>query len=398
MDALEIVDLIQRGESSTVQFKERVNDAYKVGTEFVAFSNTKGGTLIIGVKDRTGEINGLSFEELQETNELLSNAASNNVKAPINIFTENISVNDKMIIAVQIPEGISKPNMDNKGIIWIKNGSDKRKVTSKEEIARLLQSGGNLPADETPIRGTTINDIDKGFFEEYFLKNWETSIEESGISFQEILNNTGVTKDNQLTLGGMLFFGKNPQRFRPAFCIKAVSFFGNDIEGTEYRDSEDILGTIPQMFNKGIAFLLRNLKKTQQGQSFNSQGILEVSKIALEELLQNALIHRDYFINDAIKILIFDNRIEIISPGSLPNSLTVENLKYGARSVIRNNMLVGFCSKIMKYRGIGSGIKRAFKEHPNLQLTNDTERELFIATINRPTDNEEKNEKLKNEK
>lgn len=136
-----------------------------------------------------------------------------------------------------------------------------------------------------------------------------------------------MIKDNSLTLGGLLFFGNNVQRFKPAFSIKAVSYFGNDIEGIEYRDSEDIKGTIPAMFDKGMAFLLRNLKKTQQGQNFNSQGKLEVSQVALEELLQNALIHRDYFINAPIRLFIFDNRIEIVSPGSLPNSLTVDNIK-----------------------------------------------------------------------
>lgn len=378
-----ILTLIQRGESSTIQFKERMNDAYKAGTEFVAFTNTKGGTLIIGINDSTGDLNGLSLQEIQDTNQLLANAASDNVKAPIYISTETVTVNGHNIIIAQIPEGSSKPHMDNKGIIWVKNGSDKRKVTAKEEIARLLQSSGNIYADEALISGSTTDHLDKASFIEYYEKNWEESIEETGIPLEETLTNSGVLKDNQLTLGGLLFFGKNPQRFRPAFCIKAVSYVGNDIEGTEYRDSEDIKGTIPKMFNNGMGFLMRNLKKTQQGQNFNSLGILEVSKTALEELLQNALIHRDYLINDSVKLFVFDNRIEIISPGRLPNSLTVDSLRFGGRSVIRNNMLINFCSKTMKYRGIGSGIKRALKEQPDLKLQNDIEREAFIATIPR---------------
>lgn len=90
MDALELLDLIQMGESSKVQFKVRVNNANSIGAEMVAFSNTKGGMIIVGVDDKTGEINGLSFEELQSTNELLANAASNNIKAPIYIYTETV--------------------------------------------------------------------------------------------------------------------------------------------------------------------------------------------------------------------------------------------------------------------------------------------------------------------
>lgn len=382
MDALELLDIIQRGESSEVQFKVRITDAYKLGTEMVAFSNAKGGIIVIGVDDITGDINGLSFQELQLTNQLLSNVASDNVKAPIYIFTETVTVEENNVIVAHIPEGTSKPHTDNKGIIWTKNGSDKRKVTSKEEIARLLQSSGNLYADETLINGSSINDFDKELFLDYFIKNWGDTPENLGISLTEALQNTYVIKDNSLTLGGLLFFGNNVQKFKPAFSIKAVAYFGNEIEGTEYRDSEDIKGTIPDMFDKGMAFLLRNLKKTQQGQNFNTQGKLEVSQVALEELLQNAIIHRDYFINAPIRLFIFDNRIEIISPGSLPNSLTVDNIKFGS-SVIRNNLLTSFCSKIMNYRGIGSGIKRAMKEHPHIEFINDRERELFISILKR---------------
>jgi predicted HTH transcriptional regulator len=382
MDAIELLELIKKGESSTVQFKVRVNDAYKVGAEMVAFSNAKGGKIVVGIDDETGGINGLNYEEIQATNQLLSNAASDNIKPPIYITTETITVNEDNVVLVTIPEGASKPFMDNKGIIWTKNGSDKRKVIAKEEIARLLQSSGNFYADEMPVNGATINDLDESKFLNYFTKNWGETPDDLGVPFIKALENTFTIKEDKLTLGGLLFFGKSPQKFKPAFCVKAVAYFGNEIEGTEYRDSEDIKGTIPQMFDNSMSFLKRNLKKTQQGQSFNSEGILEVSETALEELLQNALIHRDYLINSPIRLFIFDNRIEIISPGKLPNNLTIDHIKFGS-SVIRNNLLTSFCSKIMKYRGIGSGIRRAIKAFPQTELVNDIERELFIVILRR---------------
>ena len=383
MDALELLDIIQMGESSKVQFKARVNNANSVGAEMVAFSNTKGGIIIVGVDDKTGTINGLSFKELQTTNELLANVASNNVKDPIYIYTETVKVKEQNVIVAHIAEGTSKPHMDNNGIIWVKNGSDKRKVITKEEIARLLQSSGNLFADETLVTGTTVNDCKKELFLYFFVKNWGGTPKELNISLLNALKNTNVVVDNHLTLGGLLFFGKDVQKFRPAFCIKAVSYYGTKMEGSDYRDSEDIKGIIPEMFKNAMAFVLRNLKKTQQGQNFNSVGQLEVSQVALEELLQNALIHRNYLINAPIRLFIFDNRIEIISPGCLPNNLTIENIKFGT-TVIRNNLLTSFCSKIMNYRVIGSGIKRAIKEQPNLELINDTNRELFVSLIKRP--------------
>lgn len=192
MDALELLDLIKKGESSTVQIKVRVNDAYKAGTEMVAISNASGGKIVIGVDDETGDIKGLSYEEIQTTNQLLSNAASDNIKPPIYIITETISLNEDNVVIATIPEGMSKPFMDNKGIIWTKNGSDKRKVVAKEEIARLLQSSGNLYADEIPVNGTTVNDIDEGLFLNYFTKNWGETPEESGISFFKALENTYI--------------------------------------------------------------------------------------------------------------------------------------------------------------------------------------------------------------
>ena len=137
------------------------------------------------------------------------------------------------------------------------------------------------------------------------------------------------------------------------------------------------------MFDAGVRFFKNNLKHIQQDQNFNSPGILEIAQVAIEELLQNALVHRDYLRNSPIRLLIFDNRIEIISPGKLPNNLTVENIKLG-NAVARNNLLVSYCSKIMIYSGLGSGITRSLEEQPNIEFINDIDGEQFIVKIPRP--------------
>ena len=110
---------------------------------------------------------------------------------------------------------------------------------------------------------------------------------------------------------------------------------------------------------------------------------LSFGSFPIEELLQNALVHRDYLRNSPIRLLIFDNRIEIISPGKLPNNLTVENIKLG-NAVARNNLLVSYCSKIMIYSGLGSGITRSLEEQPNIEFNNDIDGEQFIVKIPRP--------------
>lgn len=111
-------------------------------------------------------------------------------------------------------------------------------------------------------------------------------------------------------------------------------------------------------------------------------GKLEVSRIALEELIQNSLVHRQYLINAPIRLLIFDNRIEIVSPGCLPNNLTVDQIKLGS-SYPRNPLIANLCSKTMVYRGLGSGIVRATGDNARIDLINDEERDLFTAIIYR---------------
>lgn len=252
-----------------------------------------------------------------------------------------------------------------------------------EEILRLLSKGKNLFADELPVNQADIEEINKQRFDDFFLREFKVEYNNLGLTYEEALKAKRVLKDGKITLAGFLFFGKMPQNIKPAFCIKCVAFYGNSLGGTEYRDSRDLTGAIPVLYDEGMAFFKRNLLHTQQGQNFNSQGILEISEIALQELLENAIIHRDYFKNSPIRLMVFDNRIEIISPGSLPNSLVVEELRYG-NPVVRNNLMVSYAIHTLPYRGLGSGLKRAFEHQPNIELINDTEGEQFIVIIPRP--------------
>ena len=238
-------------------------------------------------------------------------------------------------------------------------------------------------AAEMIIFDSTIDQLNLDKFKKFFEKNYGQSIQETGLPLEKLLQNLNLFKDGHLNLAGLLLFGEHPQQFKPMFLIKAVSFFGNDIAGTEYRNSEDIPGDMENLYKDGMGFLLRSLDKVQDGQNFNSLGILEVSRIALEDVLQNALIHRSYFKNAPIRLLVFDNRVEIISPGKLPNGLTVENIKYG-NTVARNHIIASFASKLLPYRGLGTGIQRAIKEQPDIEFINDVDGEQFIVIIPRP--------------
>lgn len=379
MISSELQNIILQGETSRVQFKQSLDNKDSIAAELIAMANSKGGIILFGVDDKTGAIVGLDYAKLQSTGNTLATIANELVKPQIFITTEVVSCENKNVLVVSVEEGTSKPYKDKNGTIWVKQGGDKRKLTDNSEQIRLFQQNGLLYADEMIVPNTSLDDIDVAK-----IKNYLSKIDDSDedYSIEKVCKNLNILNDNRLTLGGLLFFANNPQKYRPAFCIKAVSFFGNDIEGVDYRDSEDITGTIPEMFDKGMGFFMRNLHHVQNGQNFNSTGILEISKIALEELLQNALTHRDYTKNSPINLLIFDDRIELISPGSLPNSLTIDNIKMG-NAVVRNNLIVSFSSKLMKYRGLGSGIRRAIKEEPTLQLENDREGEQFVVRLDR---------------
>lgn len=387
MNALELADIISTGETSRVQFKAELPHRDSVAKEIVAMSNSIGGVVLIGVKDVTGEITGLTSAQIEEYDRVVSEVADN-LKPPVYIATEVIRIEHKgklrNVLIVHIQEGINKPYKTAKGEIYLKQGSNKRLLTDNAEIMRLFQHSGNLLADEMEVHGTLIDDIDENIFSKYFIKEFGKSFKERGLTFEEALKAKRVLRNSQLTLAGLLFFGKAPQAIKPAFTIKAVSYLGNDIEGNQYRNKpKDLTGTIPELFDKGITFLKSNLSFIQTGESFNTPGVLEISSIALEELLQNALVHRDYFKNSPIRLLIFDNRLELISPGKLPNSLTVEDIKFG-NPVIRNNQLVSFSIHTMPFSGLGSGVRRALSEQPNIEFINDIEGEQFKVIIPRP--------------
>ena len=169
--------------------------------------------------------------------------------------------------------------------------------------------------------------------------------------------------------------------------VKAVSFVGNDPAGDKYRDSQDIVGCLRDLHKETMSFLTRNLRRLQGAKGINTEGDLEVPLAALEELVVNMLLHRDYFISAPWLVMLFDNRIELISPGALPNNLTVENIRNGV-SNIRNPLLASFATKggELPYRGIGTGIRRAIAAVPTLELESDHKGNRFTARIPRITE------------
>jgi len=381
-DALALLEEIARGEDSSRQFKVDVKNPESLAAEMVAFANADGGRILIGVAD-DGSVPGLSAPDVRRINQLIGNVASQFVRSPIEVRTENVALDKgRVIIVLDVPKGIDKPYFDKNGVIWLKNGADKRRINSREELRRFFQFSPQFHADEMPTRAG-VDVLDKLRFRDFLKREYGRDYPDSTGELAGLLKNLNLADDDgRLNLAGVLLFAEHPDWIVPQFVVKAVRFPGNAITSTEYADSEDFSGPLDKVFADALAFVMRNLHKVQEGgASVNSPGVSEVPKEVFEELLVNALVHRDYMVSAAIRLLIYDNRIEIISPGHLPNNLTVDKIQAG-NSNIRNPVLMSFAAKkILPYHGLGSGIKRALERWPHIGFRDDRDGCLFVVTV-----------------
>lgn len=410
-ETLQMRDLAEAGQ---LQFKERANDRYDIGCEMVAFSNSRGGRLVIGINDKSGNINALSYMELQETTNLLTSIASENVIPNVLIDVENVPTAGGAVVVATIPEGKNKPYHDNKGIIWVKNGADKRKVFDNSELADMMGDCGRYDADEEAVRDATIDDLDAGTIKLYLMERFapvfrgkeideltmrDYSLDQmagfviKGATIERLLRNLRfIRPDGQMTKAAMMLFGKYTQRWLPEITAKCISFLGNSVGGTQFRDKMhdmEIEGNLLHQYRTIMKFFTRNLRKVQVKREFNSLGELEIPYESLTEYVVNALVHRSLNIKAPIRIFIFDDRVEIHSPGSLPNGLTVEDVKNGT-SMPRNVFLFTNANYLLPYTGAGSGVRRALEYDPDAVFSNGvSDKEIthaaneFVITIPR---------------
>ena len=400
----DIIEQIKAGEVSGVQFKERALDKYDIGCELVAFSNARGGKLVVGVNDKTGKINALSYSEVQETTNLLSDIASENVVPSILINVDTVAVEDGSLVVATIKEGVNKPYHDNKGIVWVKNGADKRKVFDNAELAEMMTDCGSFAPDEAGVRDATVNDLDATTIKQFLGNRFDRVLEKKGLTgdafneasldmicsaiakghdCEKILRNLRfIRPDGSLTVAAMLLFGKYTQRWLPMMTAKCICFAGNSVGSKVFRDKvndADMEGNLLHQYDTIMDFFTRNLHNVQVGAEFNSMGKLEIPYTSLVEFTVNSLVHRSLNMKAPVRIFIFDNRVEIHSPGALPNGLTIDDIKAGT-SMPRNMFLFNNAIYLLPYTGVGSGITRALDEDINVTFMNNDKAQEFVIT------------------
>ena len=401
----DILKQIKAGEVSGVQFKERILDKYDIACELVAFSNSHGGKLVVGIKDKTGETNALSYSEVQETTNLLSDIASENVVPSILIKIDTVEVEDGNLVVATVKEGLNKPYHDNKGIVWVKNGADKRKVFDNAELAEMMTDCGSFAPDEAGVRDATVNDLDATTIKQFLGNRFERVLEKKGLTgdafneasldmicsaiakghdCEKILRNLRfIRPDGTLTVAAMLLFGKYTQRWMPMMTAKCICFAGNSIGSKVFRDKvndADMEGNLLHQYDTIMDFFTRNLHNVQVGDEFNSMGKLEIPYTSLVEFTVNSLVHRSLNMKAPVRIFIFDNRVEIHSPGALPNGLTIDDIKAGT-SMPRNMFLFNNAIYLLPYTGVGSGITRALDEDVNVTFMNNDKAQEFVITV-----------------
>jgi ATP-dependent DNA helicase RecG len=226
MTESDLKEVLAQGENSSIEFKSAKVRPYSLAKEMVALLNSFGGIILIGVDD-DGQVEGIDEEFDYE--EWIMNIARNNVVPEINLEVEEQEIDDQKIILIDIPKGKAKPYQTNKSEFLVRVGSTNRNA-SQQELLRLFQKSGFFHFDSTGVDGTSLKDINLTKVDEYFSRYDIDFINESEEDKLRLLQNTDIlTEDNKTTVGGLLIFGINPQRYLLNASISFARFKGKEM-------------------------------------------------------------------------------------------------------------------------------------------------------------------------
>mgnify|MGYP001251286164 CR=1 FL=1 len=383
MNSIELLELINKGEGYHLEFKLEEENNEDFAKTIVCFANTDGGKILVGVDD-DGKIIGVS--DIDKVMLRIDNIAINNCKPPISIYQESEVIDDKKIIIVTVAKGAQRPYQTNKGQYYVR-ASNRCRQASREELLRIFQAGQSLYYDELPINRALLSNLDLIAFKDFLLNYLDTPIDNDEDLKRYLIYFHLLTENEIPTFTGILFWGKEPQKFVPESRIICANINGVDI-GDLNIEKQELKGTIPAMLSYVENFLKSNLRKLHEIKDFMPESDYEIPLTALREAVVNAIAHRDYTISAPIRILLFTDRIEIHSPGRLPNTVTIESMKVGGSHVLRNPTIYNLLIKMKMVTDLGSGVRRMIKlvrEQTGKDIEFSTNESEFIITILRKT-------------
>lgn len=359
MTEQEILELIAKGENGFVEFKEAEVRSESLAREIVGFANSQGGVILIGVSD-AGEVKGLSASVRYD--EFIANICRNNVVPPLECEYSQVNLADTSIGVIEVPKGFDKPYQTIDGKFLIRINSTVR-IASQGELLRLFQQVGMFHYDLTGIRNTSVADLNMFKIDKYFEKYGLKLSEESDAEKVNILKNADIlSAADEMTIAGALIFGINPPKHLHQSGISFARFRGREIN-SELIDKREIEGNLDNIIDDAVAMVLNNIpvpsdiigtKRIDTNPTWSAK--------VFREVIANAVIHRNYsIIGSKIRVLMFADRIEIISPGRLPNTVTIEKLKVGVSYSI-NPVLVKFMENLGYIDRLGRGIPMVYRE------------------------------------
>ncbi len=394
----ELLEIIANGENSGVEFKRDVLQNHELAKRLVAFSNFEGGMVLLGVDD-DGTVAGLTRDSLEEW---VMTACRDKIRPGIIPFFETIRdvQPGEDVAIVQVPRGVDVHSRwhNNRNTYYIRVGTQSREPTP-QELSRLFQQRGTFRADLRPISGSKIDDLDRRRLKDYFGRIRQQDIPEDydDVGWRALLGNTEIMVEEGVTLSGMLLFGNAPNRFLPQAGIDAAAFAGLQ---KDYAAKERIALRGPMaplidedgdvleagLVDQTLEFVKRNTPMTADLEDGGRRVERPTYPVeAVREAVVNALIHRDYLLaHTDIELAIYQNRLEIISPGKLPNGITPERMRAGTRAA-RNQLLKDVMRDYGYLEHMGMGVPRkivrGMKQHNQTDPDLVEEEERFIVRL-----------------
>ncbi|MFH1358786.1 MAG: ATP-binding protein [archaeon] len=368
MDIKEFEKMLKEKENNDLDFKSELPESKNLAQLVTAFYNSHGGKIILGIADETKELVGLKDSQKVEHKfvQIIRHWCKLDEEPKINF----IKYKNKDFIVVDCPKGKDSPYfVRGEHIPRIRVGSSNMPA-NKEEIARLYREGSSKSFDIEAVPKSDINDLEIESIKKYLEKSNLTK-QLKGKYLFEIMDKEGlVSYDKSIkkyipTYAGILLFGKHPQINISHSMVLADRYQGTDM--IKWIDKNEFTGTIFELIKKCENFFMRNMKTEAKVVGFKTEHKTEYPINALREGIINALVHRDYFEKENIMIRMFDDRIEIISPGELLRPLTIEKLlKLDYKPKSRNKRIVDVLLREELMDKRGSGILRmeqAMKKH-----------------------------------
>jgi len=344
-------------ESKTLELKESLPQKNQLIKTCVAFANGAGGEIVIGVEDSTGHVVGVSDETRDKIFEEIANSIIDSISPPIipEIYEKNIK--GRRIVIIKIFPGSRPPyfikSEGNKKGVYLRSGSSTRRAED-EFIEDLYRHQKKTFFDEE-VSEFPIESLEKSMLLDFYESKYK---EENLIMDKIAVRNLANPKKLFATNAALLFFTPNPEMYIPEAIIICTWFKGK--EGRDIIKTMELTGPIPTLVESALKLLHSWLEiDFNLSPSGKLKGRSLIPLVAIREALVNALIHRKYIIRGAVKVAMFEDRLEIFSPGSLPGLMSLKNLGDGT-TFLRNPTLAKIARKLRLIEKLGSGIRLIF--------------------------------------